>query len=182
MTDISSETSEEKISNRIAAVEALDLGADFNQFANFVLSSGHDEHHPNLDNMDLMKIPRLVPNIYILDFRRGIDDGLLMKFAGTAVEANYPSRLQGNYLDEVYTGHDSKELLMNIYRRSYRQAVSFFTRRVVRYIENQDEEKYRLATVLFFVCFSNEKKVDYGIGYAKYEFSADKIEPNFQWL
>ena len=182
MTNISSEKPEEKIGTRIAAVEALDLGADFNQFANFVLSSGDDEHHPNLENMDLMLIPRLVPNVYILDFREGIDDGLLMKFAGTAVEANYPSRLQGNYLDKAYTGHDRKELFMNVYRRSYKEAASFSTRRVVRYIENQEKEKYRLATVLFYVCFSKEKKVDYGIGYAKYEFSAVNFEPTFQWL
>lgn len=130
-------------------------------------------------NIDLMAMPKLVPNIYILDFRKGIDDGLLMKFAGTEVERNYPTRLQGNYLDKAYTGHDSKELFMNVYRRAYQHGESFFTRRVVRYEEENDDQKYRLATALFFTCFSGTGDVDYGIGLAFYDFARESIDPVF---
>lgn len=100
MTDISSENPIERDGSRISAIKALELGAGFELFTRLVLASGQDQNHPRLANIDLMEIPSLVPNIYILDFRQGIADGLLMKFAGTAVEANYPSRLQGNYLDK----------------------------------------------------------------------------------
>lgn len=164
---------------RFEAVKALGLEANFEAFATHVLASGADEYHPNLAQIDLMRIPSLVPNIYIIDFRNGIEDGLLMKFAGTAVEENYPSPLQGNYLDKVYTGHDSKELLMNIYRNAYLNAESFFTRRVVRYLEAEEEDKYRLATVLFIVCYADSGAVDYGIGCAKYEFAREKVEAAF---
>lgn len=169
-------------SSRLELIRALNLEDDFVHFAERVLSSGKDEHHPDLENIDLMEMPRLVPNIYIMDFRDGIADGLLMKFAGTAVEENYPTPLQGGYLDKLYTGHDAKELFMEVYRRSYLHAESFFTRRIVRYVEENAREKYRLATVLFFVCFSENEEVNYGIGYAKYEFYQEKIDPAFELI
>ncbi len=168
-----------QFSSRLEGIKALNIEDDFISFATHVLSSGNDDNYPNLANIDFMEIPRLVPNVYILDFRQGIEDGLLMKFAGTAVEANYPSRLQGGYLDKLYTGHDAKELFMDVYRRSYRHAESFFTRRIVQYMENNEDEKYRLATVLFFVCFSDDRNVEYGIGFAKYEFCQHNVEPIF---
>ncbi len=180
--NMSNDTKAGLLSDRLEAIKALNIGDDFTCFAAHVLSSGSDQNYPNLANIDLMEIPRLVPNVYILDFRQGIEDGLLMKFVGTAVEANYPSRLQGGYLDKLYTGHDAKELFMDVYRRSYLHAESFFTRRIVRYIVNNENEKYRLATVLFFICFSDDGNVDYGIGFAKYEFCQLKVEPVFQLI
>lgn len=71
---------------------------------------------------------------------------------------------------------------MNVYRRAFTQAESFYTRRVVRYHEGEKNEKYRLATVLFFVCFTDDGRVDYGIGYATYEFSREKADPVFQLI
>lgn len=171
-----------KFSSRLETVKSLNLEGNFVRFAAHVLSSGKDEHHPDLATIDLMEIPRLVPNIYIMDFRKGIEDGLLMKFAGTAVEENYPTPLQGGYLDKLYTGHDAKELFMETYRRSYLYAESFFTRRIVHYVENDAREKYRLATALFFVCFNESDEVNYGIGFAKYEFCQDKVDPVFHLI
>jgi len=181
-SNTSNATKDGHFSGRLEAIKAINLEDDFICFAAHVLSSSNDEDYPNMANIDLMEIPRLVPNVYILDFRQGIEDGLLMKFAGTAVEANYPSRLQGGYLDKLYTGHDAKELFMDVYRRSYLHAESFFTRRIVRYIENNENEKYRLATVLFFVCFTDDRDVDHGICFAKYEFCQHKVEPIFQLI
>lgn len=165
--------------SRLDVIESITTDPRFIEFSKRVLASGPCEDRPNMANIDLMSMPALVPNIYILDFRKGIDDGLLMKFAGSEVERNYPKPLQGNYLDKLYTGHDHKELFMNVYRRAYQHGESFYTRRVVRYEENGDDQKYRLATALFFTCFSEAGAVDYGIGLAYYDFAHERIEPAF---
>jgi hypothetical protein len=55
---------------------------------------------PAYKSLDLMDIPRLVPHIWVIDARRGIDDGLMILFSGTDIDLHFGRNLMGSYLTE----------------------------------------------------------------------------------
>jgi hypothetical protein len=77
----------------IKAIRALQPRKEILEFAEFIYASAGNRPFPDMADIDLMQIPRLVPHIYIMDFRNGIEDGLLIKFAGTRVEANFKQQI-----------------------------------------------------------------------------------------
>jgi len=152
------------------------------EFSDFVLSGSNDSNLPDCEKLDLMKIPKLVPNIFIADHREGIEKGILIKFSGTLVDERFGQNIQGKFIEDVYAGHDMKEMVSDLHRASYLDKKPFFAKRVVYYAKGKKEENRRLSTVIFFPCSSNGKDVNYGMGMAVYETAEQNFDPVYRLL
>lgn len=74
------------------------------EFHDFVAAHAGTSGLPDWAKIDLMEIPHLVPNIFVHDYRAGTENGLLVMFSGTAIDENQGQVVQGNYLENVYSG------------------------------------------------------------------------------
>lgn len=152
------------------------------EFCDFVLSCLGDRSLPDRQAIDLMKIPKLVPNIFIHDYRDGLDKGMMVNFSGTAIDAHYGKVLQGSYIEEFYTGNDGPDLYFPLHRQAIDNRRPFFARRAVYFDQGKMSEKFRLSTTLFFPCSSNGKDVNYGIGIVCFSFADTGTEPIYMVL
>lgn len=151
-------------------------------FCDFVLSASEAGSLPDFKNVNLMTVPDLVPNIYVIDFREGVEKGLLMKFSGTKIDKQFGQNIQGKYLEDTYTGNDKREILFDLYRKCFVEKNPVFANRVVFYDEGKDNARYRLSTLLFIPCSPNGVDVNFGIGMVCYTNSESSFAPIYRVL
>ena len=64
-------------------IKSLGASSNLIEFTEFLIEEKGDKTFPDYRTLDLMKIPKLVPYIWVIDFRNGIDDGMLFHFRNT---------------------------------------------------------------------------------------------------
>jgi hypothetical protein len=148
-------------------------------FCDFVLEDVKAGSFPDYNKINLMTVPKLVPNIYVIDFRKGVENGLLMKFSGTKIDKHFGQNIQGKYLEETYTGDDKKEILFELYRICFFDKKPIFANRVVHYDEGKTNARYRLSTLLFLPCSSDGEEINFGVGMVSYTYSDHSRSPIF---
>ncbi len=164
----------EKIRERTQDRDILD-------FAGFVLAETGERNFPDYKKMDLMKIARLVTHIWVLDFKNGLEDGLIFHFSGTKIDALVGRNITGLDFEKIYPGKHYEELILQSYNQVYLQKRPCYTRRIERYTDDYIDKVTTIETVLF-PCSSNDDDIDYGLGMTKYANVDHDYGPEFMLL
>lgn len=154
---------------------------NFHKFAGFILSSLDGRKFPDYKKLDLMKIPSLVPNIWVLDFKEIQTKGCRLHFSGTEVDKNYDRNVTGQYLEKLYSGNDYVQLVEEQYRNVYFKKMSSYTRRSVHFHDGF-VDKYRLIESLLVPCSNDGETINFGLGLAFYNVTSQSIENHYTWL
>jgi len=154
----------------IQEIKKLSTNPKLIEFAEFVISEAGDRNFPDYKKIDLMKIARLVSNIWVYDFRDGVDDGLLFHFSGTEVDEQYQMNVTGRRLEDLYDGEDKEALIKGNYHQVYLQKKVSYTHRNVTYRLKSGERITHVENIMF-PCSSDDENIDFGLGYVEYGFS-----------
>jgi hypothetical protein len=160
----------------LAHVRTLTNNSRIHDFATFLMQERGEKVFPTFDLDALMRVPQLVPNIFAYDFREGVDDGLKVIHAGTAVDAEYGYNVTGTTFEIHYPGDDSKEEVAKNYRRVFFEGKKFYSYRTIR-MQKDEMSRYRTGESLMFPCSSNRTDIDFGWGFIMFE-PAEKIVEN----
>lgn len=152
------------------------------EFCSFALSDVEKGQLPDYTKINLPSAPKLVPNIYVVDFRDGVEKGTFIKFSGTKIDKHFGQNIQGKYLEDTYTGDYKSEVLFELYKTCYEGKKPVFASRVVHYDEGKDNARYKLSTLVFFPCSSNGGDVDYGLGMVCYTNSEKSVPSVYMQL
>ncbi len=137
------------------------------EFARFVLSNLGERPFPDYPKLDLMEIPRLVPNVWVLDFRDGVDDGFQVLFTGTAIDDQAGRNVVGSTLEEHLAGQNTGQVL-TAYRSVYEHKHAVYTERS-DYYQHADSNYARRIKTMLFPCSSDGVVINYGIGLSIFE-------------
>ncbi len=110
-------------------IKELTTNSKLIEFAEFVIAETGDRRFPDYKKIDLMKIPKLVSNIWVFDFRNGISDGMQYLFSGTAIDAHFGKNIMGLRFEDVYFAEDAKKLIENSHHQVYLQGKIGYTHR-----------------------------------------------------
>jgi len=147
------------------------------EFCEFIVAGLEGRALPDYDNIDLMQVPRLAPHVFVHDYRGGTEQGMLVKFSGTALDEHYGRVLQGRYIEENYTGSDGPDLYFPLHRRAIAERRPFLARRAILFDAGKPAERFKRSTVLYFPCSSDGETVNYGIGAVCIEPADREAEP-----
>lgn len=164
------------VTDDLAHVRTLTKNDRIHAFARFLIEERGDNKYPAYDLEKLMRVPHLVPNVFAYDFRYGVDNGLNVIHAGTAVDAEYGYNVTGTTFEIHYPGDDSKEDVARNYRRVFREGKNFYSYRTIR-MQKDEMSRYRTAESLMFPCSTNQSDIDFGWGFVMFE-PAEKIVEN----
>jgi len=146
-------------------------------FGSFVLSHCREGQLADYKMMDLMQIPRLVPDIWVYDLRSDVNkEKLLLNFAGENI-----CRLQGRNIigdsDKATLRADPlfHPLLAHL-EACIADKKTGYSKRYSRYTMEPYGIRYRYAETLFFPCSSDGENVNWGIGCVRYEIKEDGHE------
>lgn len=145
-------------------------------FCDFAFSDVKEGGLPDCELLDLMQVPKLVPNMFIHDYREGIEKGLLIKFSGTRLDEHFGQVIQGKYVQDTYTGDDAKEIYLPLHYKAIERKRPFFARRTVSFEGKFTRDKYSLSTAMYVPCTSNQVDVNYAIGIVLFEPVCDPVE------
>lgn len=160
--------------DRVASLTTIPAMLDF---CDFIVEGLGARDLPDYETIDLIKVPRLAPHIFVHDYRGGLEKGMLVKFSGTAIDEHYGKVLQGRYIEDIYTGNDGPDRYFPLHHRAIAERRPFFARRTTVYDAGAQVERYKLSSTLYFPCSSDGETVNYGIGAAFYEPVRDGSEP-----
>jgi hypothetical protein len=152
-------------------------------FGTFVLSYCHGGNLPDYQVMDLMKIPRLVPHIWVWDLRTFGDDGkYLINFCGEEINRSWGRNLMGE-TENAIQPQRHKDDYVNIKMGAFADAIS----RQKVLVSHVNEEFYyedRLKTgsveTMFFPCSTNGQTINWCVGCIHYK--PDFLEQENQFL
>jgi hypothetical protein len=82
-------------------IKSLGVSSNLIEFTEFLIEEKGDKTFPDYRTLDLMKIPKLVPYIWVIDFRNGIDDGMLFHFQEHRLMPTMVTTLQDIFLKIV---------------------------------------------------------------------------------
>ncbi|PIW28738.1 MAG: hypothetical protein COW30_06705 [Rhodospirillales bacterium CG15_BIG_FIL_POST_REV_8_21_14_020_66_15] len=150
---------------------------DIREFCNFIIVGLDGRALPDYETIDLMKVPRLAPHVFVHDYRAGTEKGMFVKFSGTAIDEHYGKVLQGQYIEEFYTGSDGADRYFPLHRRAIAERRPFFAKRAVLFDRGGPRERIKQSTALYFPCSSDGLAVNYGIGVAVFESVREETEP-----
>ena len=154
---------------------------DFWDFSEFVISQAEGGNFPDYKAMDLMKIARLVHNIWVFDFRNGLEDGLVFHFSGTKIDELFGRNITGLDFEKIYPGEHRDELINQTYHQVYLQKRPCYTKRFERYHDDLID-KYTTIETLMFPCSADGENIDFGLGMTKYTQSEYEGEAEFMLL
>jgi hypothetical protein len=117
--------------------------------------------------LDLMEIPRLVPNIWVLDFRNGIKDGVPFHFSGTTLDTHFGRNITGLKVGEHYSGQDYKRVVEELYFNVYTQKKIAFAKRRVHFSDDFID-RINVAESILFPCSGNGTEINFAIGVSEY--------------
>lgn len=147
------------------------------EFCDFIAAGLDGRDLPDYDTIDLMRVPRLAPHIFVHDYRAGVEKGMLVKFSGTALDEHYGRVLQGRYIEESDTGSDGPEHYFPLHRRAIAARRPFLAKRAILFDAGIPMERCKRSTVLYFPCSSDGVTVNYGIGVVCIEPAGGETEP-----
>jgi hypothetical protein len=158
-----------------APVDALTETPAIRAFWDFAESLRGGRRYAAFQLDALMRIPRLVPNVFVVDFQRGVDDGLWIRFSGTAVDLEYNRNMAGRRLEDAYPGDDAERLMAG-YRRVYTDGLCWYSRRMVQ-VRDGAWQSPRAAESLMVPCSKNGRDIDCGLGIAVFAFADAPVAP-----
>lgn len=162
-------------------IEGLTDNPDFHKFAVFILDSLGDAPFPDYKKIDLMRIPSLVPHIWVLDFEEIKTKGCRFVFSGTEVDYHYNRNITGEYLEKLYTGNDYEKLIEKGYRSVHTEKKAYYTHRSVHFNDGY-VEKYRHIEAMMVPCSSDGEHINYGLGLAYYNITGEPTEAVYSLL
>lgn len=162
-------------------IEELVKDTHLLKFAEFVISGTEAGNLPDYKAMDLMKVPQLVPYIWVFDFRNGLEDGLIFHFSGTKVDALFERNVTGLDFEKIYPGEHYKELIEGSYHQAYLQKRPCYTRRLERYAD-EFIDKVKMVETVMFPCSSDNDTINFGLGMTKYTFAEEEHAMEFLLL
>jgi hypothetical protein len=150
-------------------------------FSEFVISATGPREFPSYKQINLMEVPKLVPNIFVFDYRKGIDNGILIHFSGTYLDNFFGYNFTGKYAEEIYVGGDNTELIIECYRGGHDKKRHCFARRSVAFRDHQIN-RHRYAESILFQCSTDGANLDYAIGFADYRVEDHAEVGIYEWL
>jgi len=162
------------VRDRVAALTDLSM---VREFCDFIIAGLDGRALPAYETIDLMKVPHLAPHVFVHDYRGGIEQGMLVKFSGTAIDEHYGKVLQGRYVEDVYTGSDGAAHYFPLHYRAIAECRPFFARRSVVFDQDGPRERFKQSTTLYFPCSPDGKGVNYGIGVVIFGSARTETDP-----
>jgi len=149
--------------------ELIRLGATEShlQFARFLSDQKGGALFVDYQKLDLMRIPKLVPDIWVLDFRQGIDGGLLLHFSGSRIDGKYGEPITNKRVEDIYSGHFGEQILDALRKVHLEKCGVFFTRN--DFFERSGSQLVRRIVAVNYPCSSDGENVDFGIGLTTFE-------------
>ncbi|WNK01461.1 hypothetical protein L2D14_08500 [Thalassospiraceae bacterium LMO-JJ14] len=151
------------------ASQIAELGATAKHiaFCEFIDANLNGAAMPDYKSLDLMKIPHLVPNIWVLDAREGGGKELKFLFTGTVIDRHFGRNMMGGYLAKNYAGNYAKEVYA-AYCSVFADKKPVYTERSDYYPDVEPEVERRIKVILL-PCSSNGEIVDFAIGLTTFE-------------
>jgi len=165
----------------IEVIKKLGVGSTLLEFAEFLIQEKGDRQFPDYHKLDLMKVPRLVPNVWVIDFRGGIADGMLFHFSGTAMDSQYGYNITGHTWEDCYTGEFGTSVLQYCYHPVFLEKKTGFTRRIDRFVSDH-LDTHRTIEALLFPCSEDDDLINFGIGITAFSSANQEFEPIFTAL
>jgi len=154
----------------IQKIKKLSANSHLIEFAEFVIFEAGDRNFVDYKKIDLMKIARLVSNVWVYDFRGGVSDGLLFHFSGTKVDEQFRMNVTGHRLEDLYDAEDKAKLIPGTYHQVYLQKKISYTCRNVTYGLTSGERITSVENIMF-PCSADDENINFGLGYVDYSFS-----------
>lgn len=160
----------------IQKIKELTTNSKIIEFAEFVISESGEKEFANYKELDAMKIPRLIPHFFVFDYRRGIDDGLLIHHSGTFMDSFFGENITGHYEEEYYKSASDKESLIDLYRTAYSSKKTAYACREIDFDINY--KKFKHAESVVFQSSSDGEILDFGLGIAIYSEAVQNCVEN----
>lgn len=157
-------------SDRLQRLSATD---DVQKFSAFTAGQRGYDGGLVLQMDDLMRVPRLVPNVVVVDFRRG-GAHLHVRFCGTRIDSEFKRNLAGRRLEDVLSGEGAGGFLNGV-RRVRDDGVCFYARRNVL-IGGGAWSEPRLVELFMVPCTDVSGNVTQGLGLMRFEFSDPDVD------
>jgi len=164
----------------IQTITGITDSPKFIEFAEFIISETGARDFPNYRQMDLMKIPSLVPSIWVLETPNDSETGYRYRFSGTSVDEHFGRTLTGLLFEDIYPGEDYDQVVTGCYHQAVQQKKVAYTHRTVRYNDNLIDKTNLIETMLF-PCSGNNADIDFAIGLATYA-QVDQMTDNIYTL
>jgi len=152
----------------MGSLEKLDVDPRHGEFVDFLDKNRGARDFVDYKALNLMSIPHLIPNLWVLDFRNGIENGLVIQFSGSKIDEAFGENLMGKNLEDVFQGHPKDEM-MNAYKSVYTRKQAVFISRS-DYYENRGVQSLRKIKVLLYPCSTNDVDINYCVGLTTYTF------------
>ena len=144
-------------------IRELKVGPSIIEFAEFLVQQKGENEFPDYRKLDLMKIPRMVSHLWVMDFRSVSENGLLVHFSGTKVDEQYGFNIMGKTFDECYTGDYKEQLIEEYFTPVYASKKIGFTRRKDFY-QDSTWRTHRVIETMLFPCSSDGEVINFGAG------------------
>ncbi len=151
-------------------------------FSKFVLAGLKNEELPNFSSLDFDDVPDLKPQLVIIDYRDGIEKGILVHRSGSKIDENFGHTLQGKYLEDTYTGVEIKYKLIEFFQSLYTSKRPFFISSCVHYEQDDKSWKYKKSFGLFFPCSPDGERIEFGAGLVDYQDTDQGGDQIFEYL
>ena len=112
-----------------------------------------------LSKLDILSVPRLVPHIFIVEFRQDGGHQLFVKFSGTEVDRIFGANVQGAYLEDLDLSHDGN---------ASARFLDIIANRTEEYVRRTQEDEVHGSQVyerLVFPLSEDQTRVDALIGF-----------------
>ena len=162
----------------IAKLQELGAAPQIIQLAEFLAQAANGKKHPDYKSLDLMAIPRLVPNIFSFDFSKGADHDFPFHFSGTKIDEQYGFNVSGHIWQDVYKGKHQDVMWRKCYRPIMTHASTGYNRRTDFYIAD-DIKKIRRIEAACFPCSSDGDSINFGLGISIFNFPGNDTENLF---
>ncbi len=143
-------------------------------FAEFVLGELAERTYVDYRSLDLMKVHRLVPGIFVYDIKKYPDE-FVMHFCGTDIDRLYGRNMVGQRPKAQYRGPDLFTPVCGVYRQAVTQKKPCYTIRNVHLMNDRVDTFTTIETVLV-PCSANDADIDFTLAYADTRVSSEPVE------
>ncbi len=147
-------------------------------FSNFLVEQTGDKSFANYKQLNLMLIPRIVPHIWVLDFRGGLSGGVPLHYSGTYIDSHFGRNITGLTVGEHYQGHDYETVVENLYFKVFSDKKIAYAKRRVHFIDDF-VDRVNMTESILFPCSHNNQDIDYAIGVSEYFFDVAPLKDKY---
>jgi len=133
------------------------------EFCAFMIEERGDNSFPCFNLSNLLRLPHLVQHSFAIDYRGGIENGILVAHGGTNLDREYGFNISNTTLEDIYPKDENRDPLLTGYRRSFVEKKNFYCRRISQFAKDEWSPN-RIAECLMFACSQNQHDIDYGWG------------------